>query len=117
MRKVPPRFGVPCANALPPSAVPASATDISAIASRRVVDVMAYPPSGDFLSIGRKVRAIRKMAGDPVIPCQLAPVWRLLGAKRLRVLAAGPETASRGRIDRARDFTLQHDALAAAHRR
>src|SRR3954454_9990170 len=69
MRKIPPRFGVPCANALPPSAVPASAADISAIALRRVVDVMAYPPSGDFLSIGRKVRSIREMAGDPMIPC------------------------------------------------
>src|SRR3954470_3310815 len=116
MRKVPPRFGVPWAKALPPNAVPANATDISAIASRRVVDVMAYPPSGDFLSIGRKVRAVSKMAGHPVTPCQFAPVRRLLGAKCLCVLAAGTETASRGWIDRARDFALQHDALAAAHR-
>src|SRR6478736_1662887 len=116
-RKIPPRFGVPCANALLPSAVPASAAEISAIASRRVVDVMACPPSSDFLSIGRKVRAVRKMAGDPVIPCQFAPVRRLLGAERLRILAAGAETATRGRIDRARDFALQHDALTAAHRR
>src|SRR5712691_9556690 len=36
MRKIPPRFGAPCARALPPSATPATAPDMSAIASRRV---------------------------------------------------------------------------------
>jgi hypothetical protein len=44
MRKMPPRFGVPCASALPPKLALANAPDISAIASRRVVCVMAYPP-------------------------------------------------------------------------
>ena len=37
IRKMPPFFGVPCAKALPPRADPASAPDISAISSRRVV--------------------------------------------------------------------------------
>src|ERR1700730_10472402 len=113
IRKMPPFFGVPGAKALPLRVVPASAPVISAISSRRVVWVMKILRQ----LVRRKVRAAGKMAGDSVVGQQLAPVRRLLGAKILRVLAAGAEPAPRRRIDRTRAFPLQHDPGSAPHGR
>src|SRR5450432_1251563 len=66
MRRMPPRFGAPCARALPPSATPATAPDIRAIASRRVAagvqlfsEVMALSSIESKLPlVRRKVRTI-----------------------------------------------------------
>ena len=56
------------------------------------------------------------MAGDPVIGLASSRQSGVFSAQSaLRVLAAGAETASRRRIDRARDLALQHDAAVAAH--
>src|SRR5229473_4089543 len=125
MRKMPPRFGAPCARALPASATPATAPDISAIASRLVApgiqlfsEVMALSSiESDCFLVRRKIRTIGEMAGDPMIRREFAPAGRLFGADRLHIPAAGAEAAARRWIDRTRNLPLQNDATIAAHAR
>ncbi|MGX1330986.1 hypothetical protein AB7M56_005485 [Bradyrhizobium elkanii] len=69
MRKVPPFFGGPSAKARPPSVVLASAPEISAITSRRVVIVMAGPPLSQGVNLNRlggRLAAPLPLAGEGV---------------------------------------------------
>ena len=81
MRKVPPRFRVPCADAVPPKRTPAGAPahQRNRLASRDVSrHVIVLRPV--FVLVRRKIRAVGEMAGNPMIGLQLAPLRRLLGA-------------------------------------